>query len=336
MSTPPSSNFIPAFEQEIRFALVMYGGVSLAIYINGVTQEFLHLVKATTTDSNGDLLPTAHLSGTESVYRKLASIVRPEGEGRDDKVLRTRFIVDIASGTSAGGINALFLGKAIAIGGTLDEISKLWLDKGDLKDLLNDSRGNDARSFEQDPPKSLLSSQGMYSKLLDAFIAMDQNRGPVAPLQPEIDVFVTATDIHGLELPIQLSDMQVFEKRHKNVFQLRFASEEDVNHFTADLNSFLAFTARATSSFPFAFEPMCLTNIDKTISQKPNATSLLDSTKGELKYFFPEYLSSTSDNGYKQRAFGDGGYLNNKPFSYAITTLSRRTTDEGNARQSKR
>ena len=33
--------------QEMRFALVLYGGVSLAIYINGVVQEFLHLVRAT-------------------------------------------------------------------------------------------------------------------------------------------------------------------------------------------------------------------------------------------------------------------------------------------------
>ena len=30
--------------QEMRFALVLYGGVSLAIYINGVVQEFLHQI----------------------------------------------------------------------------------------------------------------------------------------------------------------------------------------------------------------------------------------------------------------------------------------------------
>ncbi len=71
----------PPFDQEIRFALVMYGGVSLAIYMNGVTQEFLHLVRATSVDS-----PT----GTAAVYRELAEIVR------------ARFVVDIASGTSAG------------------------------------------------------------------------------------------------------------------------------------------------------------------------------------------------------------------------------------------
>jgi hypothetical protein len=31
--------------QEIRFAVVMYGGVSLAIYINGVAQELFNLVR---------------------------------------------------------------------------------------------------------------------------------------------------------------------------------------------------------------------------------------------------------------------------------------------------
>ena len=35
------------YTQEVRFAIVMYGGVSLAIYINGIAQELLRLVRAT-------------------------------------------------------------------------------------------------------------------------------------------------------------------------------------------------------------------------------------------------------------------------------------------------
>src|SRR4030095_1001229 len=100
MSTAPRQSFGPAFDQQIRFALVMYGGVSLAIYINGVTQEFLNLVKATAADANGDLLDDGPLSGTSSVYRKLASILCSKGECSPDNFLRTRFIVDIASGSS--------------------------------------------------------------------------------------------------------------------------------------------------------------------------------------------------------------------------------------------
>jgi predicted acylesterase/phospholipase RssA len=227
----------PSFEQEVRFALVLYGGASLAIYIHGVTQEFFHLVRSTAIDAAGNLIVgDAELSGTERVYRKLASAT--DGTGR------TRFLVDIASGTSAGGINAIFLGKAFANGQTLDQVSKLWLDQADVQDLLNHDK----------LPRSLLSSQTMHARLLDALSGMEHSSA--TPLQPQMDVFITATDIQGLELPIELADKTVFEKRHKNVFHLRFGDGE--NHFARERNLFLAFAASATSAFPFAFEPVCL------------------------------------------------------------------------------
>jgi patatin-related protein len=273
----------PAFEQEVRFALVLYGGASLAIYIHGVTQEFFHLVRSTAVDAAGKLIvDDAELSGTERVYRKLASA--PDG------TLRTRFLVDIASGTSAGGINAIFLGKAFANGQTLEHVSRLWLDQADIQGLLN----RDAI------PRSLLSSQTMYARLLDALAGME--RDSATPLQPEMDVFITATDIQGLELPIELADKTVFEKRHKNVFHLRFGDGD--NHFAREQNPFLAFAARATSAFPFAFEPAHLED------------------GGAAKLFFSDYGS-----GYETRSFGDGGYLNNKPFTHAIQALSQRSSD---------
>jgi hypothetical protein len=43
--------------QEVRFAVVMYGGVSLAIYMNGAAQELLRAVRGT-ADLQGDR-PTA-------------------------------------------------------------------------------------------------------------------------------------------------------------------------------------------------------------------------------------------------------------------------------------
>jgi patatin-related protein len=202
--------------------------------------------------------------------------------------------VDIASGTSAGGINAIFLGKALANGQTLDQVSKLWLDQADLKDLLNHDK----------LPRSLLSSKTMSSRLLDAFVGME--RRATVSLQPEMDVFVTATDIQGLELPIELSDGTVFEKRHRNAFHLRFGAGE--NDFARARNPFLAFVACATSAFPFAFEPACLGNIDGA------------------QQFFPDYLAQPG-SGYAARGFGDGGYLDNKPFTHAIQALSQRSSD---------
>src|SRR5215469_1479183 len=99
-----------AVAKEIRFSVVMYGGVSLAIYMNGVTQELLHMVRATARDSwdhkpdmkfrfkdksdpEGDSRPP--LESTETLYRDLAHMLNDEGV--DD----VRFIVDVISGTSA-------------------------------------------------------------------------------------------------------------------------------------------------------------------------------------------------------------------------------------------
>jgi hypothetical protein len=247
--------------QDIRFALVLYGGASLAVYIHGVTLEFFHLVRATAVNADGTLIVSdVDLSPTERVYRKLGRIVR------------SRFLVDIASGTSAGGINAIFLGKAIANGQPLDQLSNLWLDQADAKDLLN-------RDWL---PRSLLSSGVMHTRLSDAFDAMDCT--VATPLQPEMDVFVTATDIRGVDIPIQLADKAVFEKRHKSVFHLRFGNGE--NHFTRSQNGFLALAARATSAFPFAFESVHMADTGQT--------------------------------------FIDGGFLDNKPFSHAVEALSQR------------
>ena len=164
-------------------------------------------------------------------------------------------------GTSAGGINAIFLGKAFANGQTLDQVSRLWLDQADVQDLLNRDK----------LPRSLLSSQTMYAKLLDAFPEWNATDGTRFLRNPKWTCIITATDIQGLELPIELADKTVFEKRHKNVFQLRFGDGE--NHFAREKNPFLAFAARATSAFPFAFEPARLQD------------------GGAAKQFFPDYGS---------------------------------------------
>src|SRR5213082_117279 len=97
--------------QEMRFAVVMYGGVSLAIYINGVVQELLSLVRATAPlQPAGDgapkqaLLADHELKGTERVYRQLGQLlgwgVRPAADAQvsPDAPIRTRFVVDILSG----------------------------------------------------------------------------------------------------------------------------------------------------------------------------------------------------------------------------------------------
>ena len=62
------------YTQEVRFAIVMYGGVSLAIYINGIAQEMLSMVRATAA--------TEPRNTTEPVAKWIVTSVAP-GSGGD-------------------------------------------------------------------------------------------------------------------------------------------------------------------------------------------------------------------------------------------------------------
>jgi hypothetical protein len=83
-------------EQEIRFAVVLYGGVSLAVYINGVVQELFRLVRSTAG--------VPDLRGSELVYQKIGQMLAPEDwspekQPADTDPIKTKFRIDIISGT---------------------------------------------------------------------------------------------------------------------------------------------------------------------------------------------------------------------------------------------
>ena len=74
-----------------------------------------------------------------------------------------RFVIDVISGTSAGGINGIFLAKALANNEDFSLLQKLWIEEGDIGLLLNDKRsyrqGLDvALTPRGRQPKSLLAS----------------------------------------------------------------------------------------------------------------------------------------------------------------------------------
>lgn len=355
------------YKQEVRFAIVMYGGVSLAIYINGIAQEMLRWVRSTVKAANADvaLLPSnlstsasaeseLSLSGTERVYRKLSYVLAARGTGSesaaellaqaeknlaDNETIRTRFVVDILSGTSAGGINGIFLGKALANGQDISGLQNLWIEEGDMKTLINDKQSVKGRPLKlQDPPASLLNSQRMYLELLKAFDSME-NTGLATPTPfvDELDLFVTTTDLSGVTLPIRLSDGVVYERRHRNVLRFVYSNKEasaeakDRNDFESKFNPFLAYAARCTSAFPAAFEPMCLCDTDTILnSYLPYANKEnCRSDSNDWQRFYKDYLNPAGVNTVKfpKRAFADGGYLDNKPFTYATETVARRQAD---------
>ncbi|HET9910442.1 MAG TPA: patatin-like protein [Anaerolineales bacterium] len=328
MATQSSKPGKPIVEKEIRFAVVMYGGVSLAIYINGVAQELYKMVRATARGRNedgsfGDYFIEKPES-TEVVYRKLGEL------------LRGRFVVDILSGTSAGGINAVFLAKALANNQPMAQLEKLWVEQGDIELLINDKNSvADLAGLPLSPtPTSLLNSQRMYYRLLEAFDGMDKaahrSRGEASPFVDELDLYVTATDIRGLWLPVPLADTQAHEYRYRTVFRFYHSTADVKEDWSQDFlqgnNPFLAFAARATSSFPFAFEPIKLEDVNTVLDtggfkQNYAYTEL----RKDWERFHKDY--SRQDDGIERHSFGDGGYLDNKPFSYITETLMRRRAD---------
>jgi patatin-related protein len=326
------------FDREIRFAVVMYGGVSLAVYMNGIAQELLNMVRAT-APLDGDPLngqfrwDASTLPGTERVYRELA------------ETIRARFVVDIISGTSAGGINGIFLAKAIVEDRSLDGLRKLWVSQGDIAKLLNDRaslEGGLPPELLETPATSLLNGKRFYWQLLDALDSMDDQgsvgTGRPGPMPPkgrppyvdEIDLFVTATDFQGLDLPLELADKTIDERVFRKLFHFR-SSESDASDsgepearkdFGDRMNPMLAFAARCTASFPAAFPPFKLEDIDPVLEGHPRYAQSADrfgSRSPAWERFFAEYPP-----GYEKRFFVDGGYLDNKPFDAAVTALSER------------
>ncbi len=325
-------------KSEIRFAVVMYGGVSLAIYMNGIAQELLRMVRATATRSTEDnrpLVPYRELDSVEAVYRKIAYRLAGEENGQEclecDAPLERKFVIDVISGTSAGGINGIFLAKALATGLGIDELKNLWITEGDASLLINDrnSLRNTVLKLQKDP-QSLFNSQRMYQKLLEAFEKMERPGANAGAYVDELDLFVTSTDILGLTLPVKLSDSTVYERRHRNVFRFSCSSAGGAawNDFVEENNPMLAFAARSTSSFPFAFEPVMLSDIDAVLAGKNYPKEFL-SGGNRWKRFFKNYPETPPPGTvpYQSRPFGDGGYLDNKPFTYAVETISARHSD---------
>jgi len=347
-----SSGHRPAFEvgQEIRFAVVLYGGVSLAIYMNGIAQELLRLVQATAAKPDGSepRLADGELPDSARVYRKIARLLSRQGDAPSVKAapdsIRTRFIVDTISGTSAGGINGIFLAKALANDQSIDDLQKLWIEEGAIERLVNDHESLADTNLKSHEPQSLLNGDRMYVKLLEAFTNMDDpakgGRAPGKPLVDNIHLYVTTTDIRGLTVQLRLQDEFVQERRYKHVFHFidgRDANEGVRQDFSPQNNAFLAYAARCTSSFPFAFEPMRL-DVARDLAPTVRGVGGASVAVKPLDYtrFFPEHVRAFPEDpvsSYLTRSFGDGGYLDNKPFGYAIDALSIRADSLPSVRQ---
>ena len=277
--------------RELRLALVCYGGVSLAIYMHGITKELEKLTRASAQlVADPEHNPFRPDQSEHAYFDALRRKAEHDG-------YRTRVVVDIISGTSAGGINGVCLAKSLALDAPQDGLRDLWLTKGAILKLL--------ASRPLLPP---LAGNRMLKWINEAFSDMDgKSKGSLMPPGLTLNLFVTTTDIHGYNRPLPVADPPAVNTVvNKHVFE--FFDRQGTGNLDGTHNGALAFAARATSCFPGAFP----------------ATRVADITPAEARDAFPaefcrayELAGSPVD----QTFFIDGGVLDNFPFRHAVRAI---------------
>ena len=332
-------------EKELRLALICYGGVSLAIYMHGVTREIWHMVRASRAFHDG-APPTRR---SEIVYHDLlAELSRVSG-------VKLRVLTDIIAGSSAGGINGIFLSQAIVTGQSLEPLTDMWLEMADVDVLLDpDARplsrftkfwatpiawmilrrrgGAVERTVAKEAQEEVAAKLSrfvrarwfappfggnVFSKLLlDALNAMAASAAepPLLPASQPLDLFVTVTDYYGHDRVLRLnSPEEVTESEHRITVDFSTRGRTGL----ADIAE-LVFAARATASFPGAFPPFSVRELDRLLARE-NVPWL--GRNIFLKRILPQQFAA---NAAEDAMLIDGSVLANAPFNQAISALRNR------------
>lgn len=336
-------------QKELRIALVCYGGVSLAVYMHGVTKELWKALGASQSLWAGDERP----KGVRGVYWDLLRRLE------SDCNLKLRILADSIAGASAGGINSVFLAQAIHSGQSLEPLTDLWLECADIEVLLDPkakpwsavskfwarplvsyllhrpdnvveasvapethaevrrklSKLIRSRWFE--PPFSGPHFSNLLARALEAMAAAPLGR-PLLPEGHPLDLFVTATDFRGHPETLRLhSPRRVQENEHRLTIGFHAITPDQPGEALAALPE-LVMAARATASFPGAFPALQVAEIDGMVSERKLAWP---EREAFLQRVMPEHMAR-GDIGAVSLI--DGSVLVNAPFRDAMSVLRSR------------
>jgi patatin-related protein len=283
--------------RRVRLALVLNGGVSLAVWMAGVVRELEIARRA----SRGEQRPLE--DGPE----------RRHYDYWRSRLSNTRIDIDIVSGTSAGGLNGTLLASALATGTSLQDLRPMWAASAALTEeaLLHGSAPT--------PVTSLLDGAYFEDQAATEINRATQNEASSDGLP--ITLFVTATALGSADRNYQDSAERIFSAAdHRCVYRFRRAKvvthdsvgggyqEEYRNDFVWHVDS-LKRAARASAGFPVAFGPV------------QETTSLAGDP--ELSVRRP------ADPDHAPRWLVDGGVLDNAPFEAVLDEiLSRQLESE--------
>ena len=345
-------------QKELRLAIVFFGGVSLAVYQHGINREILNLVRASKwyhrrdgTASMHDHYPDEPEHSTGDVYLRFLQTVGKE--------LDLQVIVDVVSGASAGAMNGVALGRALAHDLSLAPLTDMWLADADIGQLLH----ADAKAKRWSkwffwpfvrPLLSRLKREGLIigpidremqerasmflrsrwfkppldgcrlaTLILDGLTAMERTGAAGESLLPpgtRLDLLVTATDFRGLDRSIFIHDPPVLtEREHRRPFHFQLYHEKSGHlrsDFDADSIPSLAFAARASASYPGAFPPAQIRELDDLLAARHRPWP----TRAQfIKHNFGGYRDQRVDP--ENAVLVDGSILDNKPIKATLDAI---------------
>jgi predicted acylesterase/phospholipase RssA len=231
-----------ADRDDLQIALVLNGGVSLAVWMSGAVFELDRLRRA-------DLV--SGLAPKDSPGAVLDRIV-----GATLALTQRRVTIDLVAGTSAGGINGALLGAAIANGNALtrDDLLGTWLRLGDLSRLL--------RPTNDDRPPSLLKGDAMLLKGLRGVVCglLPSEAAPAGGPRADVSLLLTGTDLAGVRAEVRPRSGPFYQE-HRVLFRFAHPPRQGWAALVPtgatpakEIARDLALAGRSSASFPAAFE----------------------------------------------------------------------------------
>jgi patatin-related protein len=292
---------------ELRLALAMRGGVSLAVWIGGACAEIDQCRRA-----DDDAQPGS------AFWRPLL-----ERGGYE------RVIVDVLAGASAGGLNGVLYAASQVYDFPYSGMRDIWLKIGSVESLVR----------RDDPWPSLFKGDDYFQQQLwDRLCELASAPRDSVPEAPVVDLSLSATYIEPVERPVPSpSDEQLTDRRFASGFRFRqpgrttrwtgtdFPPPASHADFTRAMRR-LAVAGRSTSSFPGAFEAAAMTATrppafgqgadDPLANVVEMGGALLDSGTPGLQPDQGEHETN------KAFVVADGGILDNIPIGRALDALA--------------
>jgi patatin-related protein len=215
---------------EVRLAFAFNGGVSLAIWIGGVTDEVLRCINGGRLAAEGRLDQAAG-NPYAAVCAELGVVPK----------------ADVLSGTSAGGLNAAFLATAVSHGCTdLEAIRHLWLEHGSFDLMMRPATDRSLVSL-------LAGDENFLPHIEDALQRLAASGSGFRDPDPPVVVRLTSTSLPGQETTLRDGHASISWVDHR----AEFVFHTDDFDFDANPQALgrMARACRSSASFPGAFEP---------------------------------------------------------------------------------